>query len=62
MPDSLREQITQAVGEYSGTVMRDNPNWVFALEPALKLVEQIIAIVKEEKNGQATSTSPTSQG
>ena len=47
----LREDITKAVGEYSATVMVDNPDWVFQPAPAIILVNQIISLFTEELDG-----------
>ena len=42
----LEEAITQAVGEYSATVMVANPQWVFNATDAIKLVNQAMSLIK----------------
>ena len=45
--NKLREQITIAVGEYSASIMVENPHWVFNPEPAEKLVDQILKFIEQ---------------
>jgi len=44
-----REKVAQAVGEYSGTVMMENPTWAFNPVQATKLVDQIMEIIEKEE-------------
>lgn len=45
--EELRERIQQAIGEYTATIMVDNPAWVFDLKSAVKLTDQILDIITE---------------
>ncbi len=46
MTEELREQIQQLIGEYSGTVMADNPSWVFDARRAIELADSICALLE----------------
>ena len=43
----LTEKIQQAIGQYSATVMVENPTCVFDPTPAIRLSEQILALIKQ---------------
>ena len=47
--EEVREGITQAVGEYAGTIMVEMPQWVFNARRAEVLVDQILE--SEDRKG-----------
>lgn len=47
MDEKTQEQIQQAIGYYAGTIMVENPQWVFDQEAAIKLAEEIASIYEK---------------